>query len=143
MTAARLGYGTKLKMGDGASPEVFTEIAEIKSLEDSDSSEQVEVTNHQSASSRREYINGLIDGDEITFTVNYLPTNVTHDRITGLRSKVGGASVNFRLEEPGNSTGQEFDALVINCGRSYPVDNVMEMTVTLKKTGAITTYAVP
>jgi predicted secreted protein len=142
-TAARLGYGTKLKMGDGATPtEAFTEIAEIKSLEDSDSAEQVEVTNHQSAGSRREYINGLIDGDEITFTVNYDPDGATHNNITGLRSKVGGAAVNFQLEEPGNTLGMQFAALVMSCGRSYPVDAAMEMQVTLKKTGAVTTYTV-
>lgn len=142
MTSARLGYGVKLKMGDGGGSEVFTEIAEITTLEDSDSAENVDVTNHQSPSSRREFIPGLIDGDEISFTVNYIPTGATHNRITGLRSKIGAAAVNFRLEEPGNSVGMAFAALVMSCSRAYPVDDKMEMSVTLKKTGAVSTYAV-
>lgn len=141
MTSAALGYGVKLKMGDAASPEVFTTIAEIKTLEDSDTAETVEATNHDSTGSRREYIAGLIDGDDLSFTCNYLPTNATQSLAAGLRSKIG-TTVNFRLEEPGNSTGMQFAAVVVSASRSYPVDNVMEMQVTLQKSGAVTTYAV-
>lgn len=141
MTAATLGYGTKLKMGDGASPEVFTEIGEVGDFEDSDSVELVKVTNHQSPNNRHEYISGLIDGDEIQFPVNYIPTNATHNRTTGLQAKLR-STVNFRIEEPGNSTGIQFAAVVIGVTKAYPVEDKMTMTVTLKKTGAITTYAV-
>lgn len=142
MTSAALGYGTKLKMGDGATPtENFADIAEIKDLNDSDDIELREATNHQSPGRRREYISGLIDGGEITFTVNFLPNNATHNRITGLKSKLG-TTVNFRLEEPGNATGYQFAAVVQNLGNAYPVDEIMEMTVTLKKTGDVTSYTI-
>lgn len=142
MTNAALGYGTKLKLGDGASPEVFAEIGEIvDGPEDSDSAELVEVTNHQSAGSRREYIGGLIDGGEITFTVNYDPDGATHDRTTGLQAYVRQTK-NFRLEEPGNTLGYEFAAIITNVSKSYPVASAMQMQVTLKKTGALTPYTI-
>ncbi len=141
MTSAALGYGTLLKMSDGGSPDTFSTIAEVKDLNDSDESEQVEVTNHSSPNSRREYIGGLIDGGEITFTCNYIPTNATQSLAAGLRSLIG-SSRTFRLEEPGNTLGMEFNAVIVSCGRSYPVDNVMEMNVTLKKSGAVIEYTV-
>lgn len=141
MTAATLGYGTKLKMGDGASPEVFTELGEVGDFEDSDTVDQIEVTNHQSAGNRREFISGLIDGDEISFPVNYIPANATHDRTTGVLSKLG-TTVNWQLEEPGNADGLQFAALVIGATRAFPVADKMTMTVTLKKSGAVTTYTV-
>lgn len=142
MTSAALGYGTKLKMGDGGSPESFAEIAEIvDGPNDEDSAELVEVTNHQSDGSRREYIGGLIDGGEITLTCNYIPTNATHNRVTGLQSKLR-QTVNFRLEEPGNPTGYQFAAVVTNLGRAYPVAEAMQFSITLKKSGSITSYTI-
>ena len=141
MTAAALGYGSLLKMSDGASPDTFSTIAEVKDINDSDDSEQVEVTNHSSPSSRREYIGGLIDGGEVTFTCNYIPTNATHSLAAGLRSLVG-QSRTFRLEEAGATSGEEFNAVIVSVSRALPVDNVMEMQVTLKKSGVVQTYTI-
>lgn len=141
-TQARLGYGVKLRLGDGATPtETFAEIAEIKTLDDGDSAEAVEVTNHQSPGRRKQFIPGLIDGDEISLTLNYIPGHATHSLAAGLRGLVG-VQRNFRLEEPGNSTGVQVSCVITNVGRSYPVENAMEMSVTLKKTGALSTYVV-
>lgn len=143
MTDARLGYGTKLKMSDMApTTPVFTEIGEIKDgPNDEDSVELVDVTNHQSPGKRKEYIGALIDGGELTFTVNYIPDHPTHDRSTGIQAKLG-QSVDFKLEEPGNTEGFGFAAIIMNCSRSYPVAEAMEMQVTLKKTGDVTPYVI-
>lgn len=138
---ARLGYGTKLLMGDGGSPQTFAEIGEVGDFEDGDSVELVEVTNHQSPNSRREYIAALKDGAEISFPVNYIPTHATHNRATGLRGKIGEV-VSFRIEAPGETEGYEFYGLVMNVTNSFPVQTVMQMTVTLKKTGAEAFYAI-
>lgn len=141
MTTAYLGYGAKIKMGDGASPETFATLGNLGDFEDSDTYEMVETTNHSSPSNRREYIAGLVDGAEISLPVNYDPNDATHDASTGVQSKKG-QTVNFRLEEPQNSTGYQFAAVVTGVTKAYPVADKMVMTITLKKTGAITTYAV-
>lgn len=138
---ARLGYGTKLLMGDGASPEVFAEVGEVGDFEDSDSIELVEVTNHQSPGSKREYIASMKDGAEISFPVNYIPTHATHSRATGLRGKLGEI-VSFRIEAPGETEGYQFFGLVMMVGRSFPVQGVMTMNITLKKTGAESFYTI-
>jgi hypothetical protein len=138
---ARLGYGTKLLMGDGGSPEEFAEMGEVGDFEEGDSIELVEVTNHQSPNNRREYIAGLKDGAEMSFPVNYIPADPTHDRSTGIRGKIGEV-VTWRIEAPGETEGYEFYALVMGITRSFPVQGVMQMTVNLKKTGADSYYPV-
>lgn len=132
---AQLGYGTKLKMGDGEEPQVFTEIGEVGDFEDGDTIELIEVTNHQSPGKRKEYIASLKDGAEISFPVNYIPTHATHNRATGLRGKIGEV-VDFQIVAPGEEETYEFSALVMGVTRSFPVQGVMQMTITLKKTGA-------
>lgn len=141
MTTAYLGYGAKVKFGDGASPEVFATLGNLKDFEDSESAELVETTNHSSTGSRKEYIAGLIDGDEITLPVNLDPNDATHDRTTGLRAKLRQV-VNFRFEEPQNSVGLQVAAIVIGVSNSYPVADVMTCEITIKKTGSVSTYAV-
>lgn len=143
---ARLGFGTKLELGDGGDPEVFAEIGEIaEGPDDDESAELVETTNHQSDSSsgkpRREYIGGPVDGGELTLTVNYDRDDATHSRATGLRGMVG-ATKNFRLTEPGATTRETFSAIIMNAGISRPVADKMSMSVTLKISGAVDTEAV-
>lgn len=138
---ARLGYGAKIFMGDGASPEVFAEIGEVGDFEVGETVGTVEVTNHQSPGARKEFISDLIDGDEVSFPVNYIPSHATHARATGLRGKLR-ERVNFRFEGPGETEGMEVNCLVIGVTRSFPVAGVMQMTVTLKQTGAPTYYAI-
>lgn len=137
-----LGYGTKLKVGDGATPtENFALIGEVKDIDDGDDIELKEATNHSSPGRRREYISGLIDGGEMSFVVNYDADAPTHNRITGLKSMLGQTR-NFRIEEPGTATGYQFAAVIQSLGNSYPVDDIMEMNVTLKKTGDLTSYTI-
>lgn len=136
MSDARLGYGAKILMGDGASPtESFAEIGEVGDFEIGETVGTVDVTNHGSPGSRREFISDLIDGDEVSFPVNYIPDNATHDRSTGLRSKLR-QRVNFRFLGPGETEYMQVQCLVIGVTRSFPVGGVMQMTVTLKQTGA-------
>jgi len=140
MTQARLGYGTKLLLGDNGSPEAFAELGEItEGPDDEDSVELVEVTNHQSPGRRREYIGALIDGGEITLTCNYIPDDPTHDRVTGVQALIGETR-NFRLEEPGNPVGEQWPCVIMSCGRTRPVQGAMALSITLKKAGNVTTY---
>ncbi|WP_306049179.1 hypothetical protein [Oceaniradius stylonematis] len=131
----RLGFGVILRMGDGETPEVFSEIAGIRDFDVEENAELVETTNHGSATSNgvpfREYIAGPIDGTEITLPLIYDYNEATHNTSTGLRSKKG-QRINFELVEPGSTKKESFTAIVLNFSRSYPVGEVMAMDVTLK-----------
>lgn len=94
---AKRALGTKLKMGDGASPEVFTAIAEIISIQQQGQKiDLIDVTNMDSEANAngliyREFIGGLADGGELSFSANFIPTNDTQqdfmDAFDGLKKR--------------------------------------------------------
>jgi len=71
MTAAVLGSGATLQLGDGASPQVYTTVAEVLRCGPIGSTNpEVDVTNLDSTA--KEYIAGLADGNTVEFDVNYI-----------------------------------------------------------------------
>ena len=61
-TAAQIGAGTLFKRGDGASPEVFTTIAEVTSVDGPTSVfDIIDVTTMESTGNDREFIAGKGD----------------------------------------------------------------------------------
>jgi len=138
MTNAIAAYGTLLKTGDGGSPETFTTIAEVTNIGGpSLKLDAIEATSHDSTEGWREFIGGLLDGGEVTFDVNFIPTNATHDASTGLvADMVARTHRNFELVFPDTSeTTWSFTALVTNFQSNEPVDNKLSASVTLKVSG--------
>ena len=79
MSIAKIANGTLLKVGDGASPEVFTTIPEVSKLSGpSIKFDLLDVTTHDSVGYFREFIPGLADGENINATVNWRPANMVH-----------------------------------------------------------------
>ena len=67
-----------LKIGDGATPEVFTAIAEVKDINGPVlSREFAEFTHQQSASGYREYKPTFKNSGDVTFKCNFLPDDET------------------------------------------------------------------
>ena len=83
---AAAAIGIALKKGDAASPEVFTTIAEVRTIKwDNYKLDTVEVTNMDSPDFYKEYIPTLLDAGELSADVNYLestsdttPVSYTH-----------------------------------------------------------------
>jgi predicted secreted protein len=85
VSSAFWAFGTILQLGDGATSESFTAIAELLEVAPPQmSKESYEVTNHSSTNKFRERIPGLKDGGTLTFKANWLPNNATHDENTGI-----------------------------------------------------------
>lgn len=81
-TIAKIANGTLLKMGDGASPEVFTTIPEVVRLSGPQIKfDLLDVTSHDSPGFFREFIAGLADGDVLAGHVNWRPSNTIHKSI--------------------------------------------------------------
>ena len=138
MSNAISAFGTLLKMGDGADPEIFTAIAEVANISGpSLSMDTIDVTNHSSTDGWREFIGGLLDGGEISLDINYQPTEGTHDFTTGLLKNMSNKTVrNFQLVFPdGSSTTWSFSALITAFEPSEPIDNKLSAAVTLKLAG--------
>ena len=140
---ARLGYGTKLFMGDGGSPETFAKIGTIYSGPNRNMSvNEIEVTNHDSDTYNnlpiQEFIGGPVNFGEVSFSVYFDPTDPTHDRSTGILSVIGSVKT-FRLQEPGGGTaGFEFTALVRDVNQTYDPAAPMSLEVTIRVTSDLT-----
>jgi len=130
--------GTLLKIGDGADPEVFTTIAEVMNISGpSLSMDAIDVTNQSSVNGWKESIGGLLDGGEITFDINYLPTDATHNATAGLINDMQNRTLrNFQLVFPdASSTTWSFSALITGFEPSADVSDKLTASVTLKISG--------
>lgn len=86
-SSAFWAYGSTLQLGDAATPEVFTSIAEITELTPPNMSrDSIDVSSNSSSDGYREFIAGWRDGGEVAVKANWLPTNATHDGTTGVLS---------------------------------------------------------
>lgn len=141
MSNAIHAQGTLLQRGDGASPEAFTTIAEVGSISGPTlSADLIDVTNHSSPSRYREYIQGLKDGGELTFDLNYQPAEATHNASTGVLSDWNsGARKNYRLQFPTTpAVFWSFQVIVTNFEMGAEVDAQLKASVTMKLTAAPT-----
>jgi predicted secreted protein len=131
-------FGTLLKIGDGAGPEVFTTVAEVKAIGGPTIKvDTVDLTTHSSSGAWREFLPTLIDAGELTFDVNFLPTNATHSQSTGLLKDLKNRTKrNWQLVFPdAGSTTWAFAAYVTGFQITAPPDDLLGASVTLRLTG--------
>lgn len=135
-TQAQIGYQTLLKLGNAASPEIFTTIAEVKSIEGFGFTlAEVQATHMESPGGYHEYVAGLKDGDTMTVTLNMIRDNAIITKTVwdaGLRR-------NFELNFP--STLPDYDFSAIPTGwhpQGITPDGVLEIQVDMRVAGVIT-----
>lgn len=139
MTTPVAAFGTFLKIGDGGGTEVFTTIAMVLDIDGpSMSAEVIEATSHSSPGAWREFIPSFLDGGEVSFDVNWIPTAATHNASTGLtRDFKNRTKRNFQIVFPdgGAGTTWAFSAYVTGVSPSAPVGDKLTASFTLKITG--------
>ncbi len=128
-TQARMGYGCHFKVGNGASPEVFTEIAEVTSLSlPSPTRDSIDVSHFLSPDSYREFIPGLIDAGEVTLEINYVPgSSTTALLLAEIEAQPGNKQIVFPLGEI-----LTFTAFCTGFEGEAPIDDKMSASVTYK-----------
>lgn len=128
-----------LKAGDGATPtEVFTAIAAVTSVSWGTVTRNiVDVTDFDATNFARTFAGGLVDYGEVTFDLNFDPTNSTHDADTGvLKYFEDTAARNFQIVF--NDAGAEtfgFAGIVQSFSMAAPNDDKVSGSVTIKITG--------
>jgi hypothetical protein len=142
-------HGTVIKVGDGTDASTagwnsdptngFTTIAEVRDSEGPNMGVgDTEVTYHNSPSSMKQYIPGLIEGGEVTIPVNWLPGDSTHDSSTGLLSDLMNRTKNrdfcIVLSDTANSVIY-FTGYVKAFEPSHPVEGALQANITLKVDG--------
>lgn len=138
LTNATPAYGTFLKMGDGATPETFSTVAEVNDLDLPEIKANYEdVTNHDSAG-WEESIPTLLSGGEVGFKVNWLPTHATQNETTGLLyATLNRVKKNWKIVLPNNVKTFSFAAYV-SVKPSAKVKGALEADIKLKITGPVT-----
>jgi len=128
--------GMELKIGDGASPEVFTAISEIKTFTGPGGSATViDVTDLSSAAKEKRM--GLADEGQLSFTINYIPTDDEHAALREARATREETNFQLVFTDDSPSTTWSFSGFVTGFSVSGAVDGVVEANVTIEITGAI------
>ncbi|MEU7617186.1 phage tail tube protein [Micromonospora rifamycinica] len=127
------GFGTQFKRGDGASPEVFTALANVTNIGGPGlSRETLDVTAHDSPDAWMEFTGSLKDGGEVSLDVNYDPA--LHDDLVA----------DFDDDEPRNykvtfptspAVNWGFGAVMTGFEPSAPYDDKLTATLTFKVSG--------
>ena len=103
--------------------ETFTTIGEVGDISGPQlTRETIDVTTHDSPDDFDEYITGLKSSGEVTFKINWDPSDATHDGTTGLWKKyTDGTITNFTITNVlGDSLA--FAGLVTSMGPAFPVN---------------------
>lgn len=138
MTDATIGLGTILAYGDGGSPETFRTLAEVTDLTGPGMSRETPDATHMlSPDGYREFLGGLKDGGELTVECNHLPNDASQDSSTGVLALFeSGDKRTWRITFPTTPTViWEMDAVVSAFEPSFPLDDKLGLSVTLKVSG--------
>ena len=140
MTSAFWSYGSVLKMSDMATSPTFSEIAEIIELTPpNESRDDIDVSNTSSSNATKESIAGWKDSGEVSFKANWLPTNATQDKTTGIRAVFeSGANVNWQIILPSSILTIAFLGHLTALETELPLDAQGQISGTIKLSGAAT-----
>jgi len=138
--AIRSAKGTLFKIGDGASPEVFSTVAQMRSISGpSATGVKQDITTHSTSGNWMESAVVLLDPGTIGFPANYDSAEATHAFTTGIWNKfINLTPFNSVVDFP--STIGYLYQRVYTMGHSFdaPVDNILGVNFEFAITGAIT-----
>ncbi len=127
-------YGAALKKYIDAA---FTTIAGVKDLTGpSLSAAAIEVTTHDSADAHLDFVAGLVDGGEITFTLEFDPSD-TANQVKILDDMQARTMCNYQIAfaDDGAALYQMDNCIVTGFTPNQPVDGSITADVTLKVNG--------
>lgn len=129
--------GVTIAWGDGASPEVFTVIANVTAY-GGPNKENPEIDVTDLSSTAKEFVAGLVDNGEVTLSLNFDPDQATHEQL--LDDLDARTIRNFQVSWSDASPDIEwtFPAFVKSFNPSAGVDAALSAEVTLRVTGAVT-----
>lgn len=135
-TEADIGYGTLFQTGNGASPEVFSTLAEVTAVTPPGMSrDSVDATHMQSPEAWREFIAGLKDGGEVSLELNFVPGGTAAAALTAELALSGSSATKNRRIVFASGDMFEFAAFLTGFEPDAPLDDKMTGAPTFKVTG--------
>lgn len=137
------GTDTTIEYNTDASPATFTAVAQVREIGSGPgggSATEIDVTDRDSPSGFREFIQGLKDSGSMDFTVNYDPAEASHAAATGLPSLyTSGDTRGWRITLPDDGVSEiTFDAYVSQFQVVPQFDDALIGNVTLRIAGEVT-----
>lgn len=127
--AAIPSVGTRLQLGDGADPEVFTDVGEVISVTPfNGSTESIDCSDLKSG--KRVKKPGLLDHGQMQFTVHLVPgaTGVYQKLKTAWRNKT---PQNFRVVYPDDDDStEELDTYIMNVAPAVQMGQTIQCSFT-------------
>lgn len=139
MTQPLSSHGTLLQMGASGGGGPFTTVAEVVDVSGPSFSQATHDAPSQDITWMKA-VAGLVTAGEVTFDVNFIPKDGTHDDSTGLLSALGsldpyGWQLIFNDAGTGTKSQWGFDAYMVGFDHDIPVDGILKASVTLKCNG--------
>lgn len=140
MAGESIGYGTLVKIGDGADPEVFTTIPNVTDISGPESTVgEADVSSNSSPNASKEYLPTLKDSGPVTFNIWWVQGNAVHQ---GLQTDYEARTVrNFQMLFT-DGTVVDFAAFINDLGHDTPMEGGISRSVSLRVTGGVT-YTYP
>tara|TARA_Y100000310_G_C20252721_1_gene609850 strand:- start:192 stop:605 length:414 start_codon:yes stop_codon:yes gene_type:complete len=134
---AIISNGTTVKLGDGASPEVFTALDEVISISGpSETAPIVDVTALDDTA--RAYLRGIEDGGEVTIECHWDPDD-TLGQVAAKTAFVAQTTDNWKITFTDSPASVfSFAAMVIGWATDVTLDQSVKATIGLKLDGGIT-----
>lgn len=137
--AKRSTQGVELRIGDGASSETFTKLAQVENI-DGAGSTRTEITTTDLDSTATEFVMGLIDSGNITLPIYFDPLDSQQDALFIENQAANPELKNYQL---GFNVGSpeatlDFSAYVQGFEFGVTTDDVQRATVTLRVSGPYT-----
>lgn len=131
------GANTQFQVGDSASPEVFTTLAEVRSISGPTTSVDLIDTSSLSSGVWKRKVPGMIDAGSISFELAFIPGSEGHvDMFNDLKARTRR---NCKIVFPeGTDTEINFAGYFIKCELDFPMDNVIVGSVEVAIDGEFT-----
>jgi hypothetical protein len=132
--------GTTLGIGDGASPEVFSSMGQLRAFSQSGPTATVQdITTHSTSANWMDKLGTLLDGGSVSGPINYNSTDATHAFSTGIWDDLVNLTVrNIRITFPNSNGTLDMGGYFSSHAFDFPVDNVLQANMEFAVTGAIT-----
>jgi hypothetical protein len=142
MPDGMIGYGTRVRIGRGATPN-WTPLELLGDVEMPDEEiDEVEVTHQLSPGRRRQFIAGLIDSGELTVPMNLIPGSDTDVMCKQLKASGEEVIIGITLSE-GGTEEERFTGFLKGYGRAAPIDDKMTAEATFRLSSFLVPGAAP
>ncbi len=125
MSNARIGWGGKVLLGTSALESTLTQLAEvIDTTFPSDETDEVDVTHLLSPGRRKEFKAGLIDGGEMTLTLNHDPGSATDLLLSAALAAGDTRSVRVIIPSEAGDGSADWNITTSGFVKKYAVDRM-------------------